>query len=650
MNSAIALRQAHADGIQPDALLTVSEWADAHRRLPKKSSAEPGPWRTSRTPYLREIMDCWSSASHVEEVVLMKAGQVGGSEAILNALGYAIDHSPGPAILVQPTEGMAKRFSKQRLEPLVTDTPRLAEKIPAARTRGSANTLLSKEFPGGQLIITGANSAAALRSMPAQYALLDEIDAYPVDVDEEGSPLELVEVRQRTFARKKRLKVSTPTIKGRSAIEDAWEASDQRRFHVPCPHCGEMQPLEFARLVWSKLGLTPEEAAYECRACGEFIQDHQKTEMLARGEWRPDQPERAGGRVRGYHLNALYAPVGWISWGDIARKFVRVHKHPEKFRVFVNTVLGETWRQQGEAPDWQRLYDRRETYTIGTAPKGVLFITAAADVQHDRILVEVVGWGRGKTSWSLDWLLLPGETSDINRGPWVELAQVLERTYPHASGGEMGIAVLAVDSGDQTQTVYSWARQYPLTRVIAVKGFAHGGMLLGAPTTVDVTIKGRKVEGGAKMWPVATNLAKSELYGWLRLTAPTDEERAAGAAEPNGYCHFPQHPEEYFKELTAEQLVVQKNRRGYITYAWEVIPGRQNHTLDVRIYARAAAQHAGLDRFKDRDWQLLEQRVEDLPKTSKAGAGDAPAIPTPVVKKPAWLPPKRPGGWLKGGR
>ena len=221
MTGADEIRRAWADGIRPDAILTVSEWADAHRTLPQKSSAEPGPWRTARTPYLREIMDCFSTQSEVEEVVLMKAAQVGGSEAILNALGYVIDHAPGPAILVQPTVDLAKRFSRQRLEPLITATPRLAGKVAEARSRDSGNTVLGKEFPGGLLVITGANSAVGLRSMPAQYACCDEIDGYPLDVDEEGSPLALVEARQRTFARRKRMKVSTPTIGGRSAIEDA---------------------------------------------------------------------------------------------------------------------------------------------------------------------------------------------------------------------------------------------------------------------------------------------------------------------------------------------------------------------------------------------------------------------------------------------
>lgn len=593
-----AIRQARAEGLRPDTLMTVSEWADAHRLLPKKSSAEPGPWRTDRTPYLREIMDCLSATSDVEEVVLMKAAQVGGSEVILNALGYFIDHSPGPTIVVQPTVELAKRFSRQRVDPLVTDTPRLAGKVAAPLSRDSGNTMLSKSFPGGQLIITGANSAVGLRSMPAQNALCDELDGWPLDVDEEGSPIALVEARQRTFARRKRVKVSTPTIAGRSVIEAAYEESDRRRYYVPCPHCGDYQALVFAQLKWPDG--EPWKAAYVCAECGCEIEERHKTEMLALGEWRPDAPERVG-KVRGYHLSALYAPVGWMSWGDIAMQFAAVHKNPEKFRVFVNTVLGEAWKSKGEAPEWENLMRRRETYEIGTVPDGVLFLTAGVDVQKDRLVVEVVGWGRGKTSWSIDYGQLPGDTADLERGPWAQLDELLTRTFPHSSGAELPIRMLAVDSGYNTQTVYAWGKKYPWSRVVVVKGHDRGGLLVGTPQPVEINYRGRKSKRGGRVWPVATTIAKSEIYGWLRLEVPVD-----GSAPSPGFCHFPQYGDEYFKELTAEQQVAHKTRKGYIRLEWEVIAGRQNHVLDARVYARAAASLSGLDRYRDSDWAQLE--------------------------------------------
>lgn len=635
-NALLPIRQSRADGLRPETQLTVSEWADAHRQLPKKSSAEPGPWRTNRTPYLREIMDCLSTTSEVEEVVFMKAAQVGGSEAILNAIGYVIDHAPGPVILVQPTVELAERFSRQRLEPLVTVTPRLAAKVASSRARDSGNTILSKDFPGGQLIITGANSAVGLRSMPAQYAFLDEIDGYPVDVHEEGSPIALVEARQRTFARRKRMKVSTSTIAGRSAIEAAYEASDQRRYYVPCPDCGEMQPLEFQQLTWTSLGLFPEQAVYECRACFFAMREHHKTEMLARGEWRPEAPERVG-KVRGYHLNALYAPVGWMSWGAIARQFVEVHRNPELYRVFINTVLGEAWTSKGEAPEWEGLMRRHEPYPIGTVPEGVLLLTAACDVQKERIVYEVVGWGRGKRSWSIDYGILPGDTADLDKGPWAQVDALLSRTFPHASGATLPIRMLAVDSGFNTQTVYAWTRGYPISRVIAVKGHAQGGVLIGAPTPVEVTVRGRKLKRGARVWPVATNIAKSELYGWLKLeTDPITGET------PAGFCRFPEYDAEYFKQLTAEQLVAHRTHRGYVRLEWEIIAGRQNHVLDARVYARAAAALVGLDRFQESDWVAHEKALTP-PKVPSTR-------PSPATPTKRWIPPRRPGGWLKGGR
>lgn len=643
------IRQARADGLRPDALLTVSEWADAYRRLPKKSSAEPGPWRTDRTPYLREIMDCLSSSSEVHEIVFMKGAQVGGTEALLNGLGYIIDHAPGPTIVVQPTVDLAKRFSRQRVDPLVTITPRLQRKILPPRHRESGNTMLSKDFPGGQLVITGANSAVGLRSMPAQYAFLDEIDGYPVDVDEEGSPISLVEARQRTFARFKRAKVSTPTIEGRSPIQEAYEASDQRRYYVPCPDCGHEQPLEFKQLAWTQIGRPPAQAAYRCRACEYVIEHHHKTTLLARGRWVAERPDRTG-RVRGYHLSALYAPAGWISWGDIAQMFVATHKNPERYRVFVNTVLGEVWTLQGEAPEWEPLMRRRDAYALGTVPLGALLLTLGVDVQKDRLVYEVVGWGRGRRSWSIDYGEIPGDPADLDRGPWGQLDEVLAREYPHTvTGVPLQIRIAAVDSGYHTQTVYAWARKYPSNRVIAVKGVDHGGVLVGTPSPVEITDRGRRLKRGGRVWPVCGAIAKSELYGWLRLTASPD------APDPPGYCRFPHYGEEYFKQLTAEQLVTHQTRRGFVRVEWELIPGRQNHALDTRVYNRAAAALAGLDRFTEADWAAREQALGVRPPNEETDPDTPSPIGTAPPAHPSGAPPRRSpwiarraGGWLKG--
>ena len=297
-------------GLRPDPVLTVSEWADRYRRLSGKSAAEPGPWRTDRTPYLREIMDSLSPLSPAERVVFMKGSQIGGTECGNNWVGYVIHKSPGPMMVVQPTVELAKRNSKQRIDPLIEESDVLRELVKSPRSRDSGNTVLSKEFPGGVLVMTGANSAVGLRSMAVRYLFLDEIDAYPGDVDGEGDPINLAFARTRTFSRRKVFMVSTPLVAGWSRIEAAYAESDQRRYWVPCPHCGQFQVLKFERLRWPKG--EPQKAAYHCIACEQAIFNHQKNAMLAGGEWRPEA--QGDGRTRGYHLSSLYSPVGWYSW------------------------------------------------------------------------------------------------------------------------------------------------------------------------------------------------------------------------------------------------------------------------------------------------------------------------------------------------
>ena len=394
------IAQAWRDGLTPDPLLTVSEWAQQHRVLTSRASAEPGRYRIARTPYMRDILDALSPADPCRRVVFMKAAQVGATEGGNNWIGYVIHQAPGPMLAVQPTVELAKRNSRQRIDPLIEESAALRERVRPARSRDSGNTMLSKEFPGGILIMTGANSAVGLRSIPARYILLDEVDAYPASADEEGDPVTLAEARSLTFAhRRKVLLISTPTVKGFSRIEREYEASDQRRYFVPCPHCGHAQALVFERLRWEKG--KPETAAYHCKSCDEPIAEHHKTAMLAAGVWRATGTAADPATI-GFHLSALYSPPGWKSWADIARDKEAAKGSDEAERAFRNTVLGETWVETGEAPDWQRLYDRRERWTPGTVPAGGLFLTAGADVQKDRIEVDVWAWGRGLESWLIE--------------------------------------------------------------------------------------------------------------------------------------------------------------------------------------------------------------------------------------------------------
>jgi len=587
----IAIRKS----LLPEPMLTVSEWADENRFLSKKSSSEPGKWRTERTPYLREVMDTLSITHPAKKIVFMKSSQIGGSECANNFIGYIIAHAPGPTMLVQPTVDLAKRYSRLRIEPLIEESPNVRDKVAKNRARDSANTLLQKDFINGTLVLTGANSAAGLRSMPCRFTMMDEIDAYPRDVEEEGDPIDLVLARQRTFSRRKALLISTPTIEGLSKIQEEFNQSDQRFYFVPCPHCQGKQILKFENLKWPANEYW--KAAYYCEHCGEEIQERYKTEMLAKGEWQATGESD----VVGFFINSLYSPVGWFSWGDIAKDYedakreFETEKKTEKMRTFVNTILGETYKEKGEAPEWRRLYLRREDYQIGTVPMGGLFLTCAADIQKDRIEAEVVAWGENQESWSIDYVTIPGDTT--LESTWKTFAEFIERQYEHDSGAMMSIKLVGVDSGYNTQEVYNFCRKYSINRVIPLKGFDELSTIIGVPKAVDVKHGGKLIRRGVKLWPIGSSMIKSELYGRLRI-----EEPLPGEPIPKGYHHFPQYAEEYFRQLCAEKLVIRKDRRGFSRYEW-LKERERNEALDLKVYNRALAAIIGIDRFKASDWE-----------------------------------------------
>lgn len=609
--------------ISPDPDYTVSEWADTNRILSTRAASEAGPYRTARTPYLKAIMDALSPHARCHTVVFMKAAQVGATEAGNNWIGYCIHQAPGPFLAVQPTAELAKRLSQQRIEPLIDESPVLRSLIMPARSRDAGNTVLAKRFPGGQLVLTGANSAVGLRSMPVRWLFLDEIDAYERDIDGEGDPISLAEARTITFGhRRKVFKVSTPTIRGFSRIEEEYEASNQQRYFVPCPHCHEMQYLRFEQLKWEKGN--PASAHYLCQKCDQPITEQHKTWMLENGQWRAMNLEPADPQVIGFHISGLYSPVGWLSWAQIARQWEAAQGNDALLKVFKNTVLGETWQERGEAPDWQVIYDRRDEGKASIVPWGGLFLTAGVDVQKDRLEVDIWAWGRGAESWLIDHVTLDGGPD--NAETWAALSALLDKQWDHASGKQMRLARLAIDTGYEAMLVYTWARMAGFATVSPVKGvedFSRAVPVAG-PTFVDITFKGKRLRRGARLWTIAVSTFKSETYRFLRLPRPTDEERELGVVDPSGTIHLPKWVDsEWIKQLVAEQLVTVKNKRGFSRLEWSKVRER-NEALDCRVYARAAAWIVGLDRMNEARWRELEEQF-----------GDPPDRPEP----PATLPP-----------
>lgn len=647
--------------LKPPPRLHLDEWAEQKFYLsPDAGAADPG--RFKAWPFQRGWMRAMSD-SRTRQVTVIKSARVSYTESVKALIGYYVEHDPCPIMVIQPDEGDAKGFAKEAIEPMLRDCPAVGERFYGAASRES---MLLRRFRGGVLDIVGSRSPGAFRRKGRRVIIGDEGDGYPRSAGNEGSPWELAKKRSEMYWNRLWVLGSTPTIHGASLVEREFLDGDQRRYYVPCPHCHEahhdrgMQVLEFKHLRWD--GRAPEDAVFVCIHCGAEITHDHKRWMVEGGEWRvgphpqfPDVPPPPPWHGHAsFHIWSAYSLGPNTTWGHIASEYVKAKAGGvDLLKTFVNTWLGETWQDSGEAPEWRRLYDRREDYAIGTCPAGVLFLTLGVDVQRDRLVYEVVGWGRRKESWSIDADVIMGDTSDLStKGPWSQLDALLARAFPHASGAELTIRMAAIDSGDQTQTVYTYVRGTDPGRVIAIKGTDAGSTLMWQGQKVDVALNGKRV-GKIQLWWVCGAIGKSELYGWLKLDVPTDEGRAHGEVTPPGFCHFPHYGESFFKQLTAEERVTRRTRKGFAIDTWELIPGRENHHLDSRLYARAAANRAGLDRAHESQFAAMERSLGMAvtpPPAAPSAPTTTPTPPTPArattTQRP-WLGQSR-SDWLRG--
>lgn len=554
----------------PRKMLSVSEWADDNRELSGKQSGERGRWRTSRTPYLREIMDCLSASSRVNDIVVMKSSQVGVTEATVNFLGYTMDHAPAPVMVMMPTLEARDSWKVQKLNPLIQETPVIRDLLGGARSRDAANRQDLIDFPGGVLFLAGGNSANSYAQKSVRYLILDDLDRFPAEIGEEGDIITLAKGRTKAFARAKRMFISTPTVKDTSLIYREWLKSDQRHYHVQCPHCEEYQPLEWGGpesgfgIKWNS---TLTQAWYLCRECSAEIYEHHKPAMLAGGRWVAENPES---HIRGYHLSALYASIGLgPSWLDQALEWKEAIKSPSTLQAFVNTNLGEPWEEKGEAVDPTGLLGRLETYSEN-AP--ILAKTAGVDIQKDRIEVTVDGWGMGEENWTLDHVILPGDTAQPD--VWDDLSELLSEWAPDAAG---------IDSGYNTSMVYEFVKKRRWA--FALKGMdGRGRPIVEDPKVIKQKLR-RRNKKGVLVYVVGDDQAKALIHSRLNLIEPGP-----------GYIHFPSDPafdDEYFAQLTAEKLVTRIRGTRPVAVWVQVRP--RNETLDCKKYSLAALRLSGID-------------------------------------------------------
>lgn len=578
------------DALRPPSRMPLSVWADKYRILSAESSAEPGQWVTARVPYVADIMDAVTDPD-TPKVVTQKSSQSALTDSIvLNTIGYHIDQDPCPILVVQPTIEIAEAFSTDRLAPMLRDTPTLRDKVGEVRSRDKQNTLRRKGFKRGFVALGGANSAASLSGRPIRVVLLDDVDRYPSSAGTEGNPLQLAISRATAFWNRKIVIVSSPGIKGVSHVEREMEQSTKEFWYLPCPSCGMMQILSWDRIRF-------EDCTHRCLECGKH---HEKYLWLAgQGKWRAHQPKDSRGNpitTRGFYLSGLYNP--WIEWEELVKEFVSAVRAKdegdiEPLKAFRNTRLGELHDDTGQKVEIDLYAERREVYPAAEIPPGVLVLTAAADPGERQIHYEIVGWGKGRESWGIEFGLIDGDPREDE--VWRLLDEVVyRRVFTTHDGLKMRVRRMAVDSGYASDFVYSYTKPRQ-PRAISTKG--EGG--LGKPfikSTSTFTKTNR-----ARLIILGVDSGKEEIVNRLLVDTPGP-----------GFCHFPKsdrisrdHPNgepargydsEYFKGLTAERRIV-KAKHGFRTYIWTKRLSQRNEPFDLRNLnlAMVALPNTGID-------------------------------------------------------
>ena len=560
--------------LKPPSELKISEWADEYRYLSPESSAISGKYRTDYAPYQKEIMDVFNDPN-IERIVWMKSAQVGATEILNNVIGYYIHMSPCPILVMQPSLQMAQAYSKEKLANMLRDTPVLRARINEPKSKDSSNTVLSKKFDGGTTLnMVGSNSAASLASRSVRILCVDEVDRMEANVGSEGDPVLLASKRTQTFFNRKIYLCSTPTVKGLSRIETAFEESDQRYYYVPCPECNLKQTLKWSNVVWEEN--KPETAIYTCDN-GCVINESKKHWMLKNGEWKATHKTK---KTAGFHINELYSVFS--TWGAMAENFLEAKKQPEMLKTFINTSLAETWQPEPEeAIEPEGLMAKRESYDLDTIPDEALVLTCGVDIQKNRIECQVVAYSHNFEMWVVDYKIIYGSTGQI--AVWNDLDKYLQSKFKTYSGRNMTISCTTIDSGFQTQMVYAFTKNKRGRRIFAIKGQSQSGKtVVGKPTKIG---KENNI-----LYPVGSDTAKEVIYSRL--------------ASEYGYStlHFPLTvDEEYFRQLTAEQRFV-KFVKGRKTLYWKQIRER-NEALDTICYSLAAVY------ILNPNFDLIEQRL-----------------------------------------
>ena len=601
--------------MKPPEKLTVSEWADKKRRLSAESSAEVGQWRTSRTPYLKEPMDAFNDA-RVRHIVIVSSSQVGKSETINNMLGYIIDQDPGSILFVHPTTIDAKEYSKLRIAPMIRDCPSLKAKVADPKSRDSANTILQKTYPGGILTMCGSTEAHALASKPIRYIFGDERDRWAESAGNEGDPWELATARQITFYNAKSVEVSTPTIKGASAIESAYADGTKERWKTKCPHCGEYNEIGFDNIRFDKeetkvgndITYKIRNLCYVCPTCGGVSSEAEMKKQPAK--WVAENAEALTAHgTRSFWLSSWISP--WASWTSTIILYLKAIGNSKKMQVVYNTRFGLLWEDRGDIEDEDSIIARREDYPA-ELPEGVLLLTCGVDTQDDRLEYEVVGHGHFGETWGIAKGYIMGRPDADET--WDALDAIIDKHYSFSNGVKLPVSLTFVDEGGHfTQDVRMRCRDRFAKRVFAIKGRGGDGVPYTSPPKKQKIVVNGKAIGQTWCYEIGVDSGKQLINDNLKVQTPGRR-----------YCHFPRRDDygtAYFNGLLSEHRVYKTGRRN--PWQWEKIPGHErNEALDCRNYALAAAKALSPD------YDAIERKI----KGTQANIQTTVATPSRTAK------------------
>lgn len=582
----------------PPPKLTLSQWADKYAYLSSESSAEAGKWHT--IPYQKEIMDAITDPT-IEHITVMKSARVGFTKILNHTIAYHIHQDPCSIMVVQPTVEDAEGYSKEEIAPMIRDTPVLQGVVSDAKAKDGTNTILLKTYAGGTLSMVGANSPRGFRRVSRRIVLFDEVDGYPASAGTEGDPIKLGIKRTEYFWNRKIISGSTPTTKDFSKIERLYNSTDQRRFYVPCPHCGHEQYLRWPQMKWPEG--EPQKAYYECEKNKCIIDHKEKRAMVEKGTFRATA--QGNGRHIGFHIWAAYSFSPNATWGNLAEEFLEAKKDPDTLKTFLNATLGEVWDEEHTTKlEASELFERCEFYKEYVAPEPVVVLVAGVDVQDNRLECSVWGFCHDEEAYLITHQVIHGDPSrpDV----WKQLDQILFKPIRHESGAELYIQATAVDSGGHfTQEVYAYTRERRNKHVFAVKGQSQKGKPpLGKAVKVDMTFKGVPFKNGALVYPMGSDTIKDTLFRRLKITE-------AGA----GCLHFYMGlGTDYFEQLTSEKQKV-RLVKGFPVREWVKKNHARNEALDCLVMSFAALHYLYSRKSRRTMFAQYEGALKKAPKT-----------------------------------